>query len=206
MTAHDPPPWSVIEWGTAGRGLEVESGDLDVVVTFPQGALVALIDGLGHGPDAAQASRAAASVLQANAQAPVLELLQRCHEALRKTRGAVITLASFNARDATMTWAGVGNVDGALLRPTGRRWTAASAIALRGGVVGYQLPPLRADTQEISPGDTLVLATDGIRSGFTEGLVLEQPPEEAARSILDRFGRTVDDAHVVVARYLGMQP
>ena len=47
MTASASPGWAVIEWAAAGRGLEAQSGDLHVVAAFPDGALVALIDGLG---------------------------------------------------------------------------------------------------------------------------------------------------------------
>jgi negative regulator of sigma-B (phosphoserine phosphatase) len=205
MTASASPGWAVIEWAAAGRGLEAQSGDLHVVSAFPDGALVALIDGLGHGPKAAAAAEAAATVLDANAAAPVLDLLQRCHAGLRKTRGAVMTLASFDARLSCMTWAGVGNVDAALLR-AGGRWNGNAAIALRGGVVGFQLPPLRADTLIVAPGDTLVMATDGIHSGFTEGLPMDRPPPEMAQHILDRFAKDSDDAHVVVARYRGAGP
>jgi serine phosphatase RsbU (regulator of sigma subunit) len=35
-------------------------------------------------------------------------------------------------------------------------------VLLRSGVVGYQLPTLRASTLPIAPGDLLIFATDGI--------------------------------------------
>jgi serine phosphatase RsbU (regulator of sigma subunit) len=206
MTSSASPGGAVIEWAAVGRGLEAQSGDLHVVAAFPHGALVALIDGLGHGPEAAAAAEAAAAVLEVHASAPVLDLLQQCHAALRKTRGAVMSLASFDARSSRMTWAGVGNVDAALLRSSAGRWNGNAAIALRGGVVGFQLPPLRADTLIVAPGDMLVMATDGIRSGFTEGLPMNEAPREMAQGILDRFAKASDDAHVVVARYLGTGP
>ena len=47
------------------------------------------------------------------------------------------------------------------------------------------------------------MATDGIHSGFTAGLAIEQSPQDIADVILARFARGTDDAHVVVARYLG---
>jgi hypothetical protein len=47
------------------------------------------------------------------------------------------------------------------------------------------------------------MATDGIHSGFTAGLAIEHGPQEIAESILARSSRGTDDAHVVVARYLG---
>ena len=194
----------VVSWGWAGFALEGVSGDLHVVAEFPGGALVALLDGLGHGAEAAAASEAASVVLREHAAAEVLALIHLCHEALRKTRGAVLSLASFSARDATMTWAGVGNVEGTLLRHRpgypGRRH---QALTSRGGVVGFQLPPLRADTVTVEPGDTVVFTTDGISTGFSAELFADEPPKEMAESILNRFVKQTDDAHVVVARFLG---
>jgi len=102
-----------------------------------------------------------------------------------------------------MTWAGVGNVAGALLRAGAAPGFAGEALLARGGVVGYRLPPLRAGTLRVAPGDVLVLATDGIRSGFTEGLWTAARAQEIAETVLAGFASGSDDAHVLVARYLG---
>ena len=72
------------------------SGDLEVVTYFPGGALAAVIDGLGHGPEAAHAASVAAAVLRRQPAEPVTDLMVLCHEALRPTRGAVMSLASFD--------------------------------------------------------------------------------------------------------------
>lgn len=196
----------IIEWGWSGRALEVDSGDLHVVVPFPGGVLVALLDGLGHGPEAAAAATAAIPILKSHASDPPLRLLQRCHEGLRKTRGVAMSLASFDSHISSMTWTGVGNVEGILLRGNGRPGPSSDAIVLRGGVVGYRLPSLHANTLQVSSGDTLIMATDGIQSGFTAGFSIEHGPQEVAESILARFAKGSDDAHVVVVRYLGSGP
>lgn len=47
------------------------------------------------------------------------------------------------------------------------------------------------------------MVTDGIRSGFTADLAIASSPQEIAETILARFTKGSDDAHVVVARYLG---
>lgn len=194
----------VVTWGWAGFALEGTSGDLHVVVEFPGGALVALLDGLGHGPEAAAASEAARVVLHEHAQDDVLGLIHRCHEALRKTRGAVMSLASFSLRDCTMTWAGVGNVEGTLLRVrAGGPAACHQALTSRGGVIGFQLPPLRADTVVVEPGDTVVFTTDGIESRFSAEVFADEIPKVMAESILNRFLKQTDDAHVLVARYVG---
>jgi serine phosphatase RsbU (regulator of sigma subunit) len=203
MSAAAQPAHAVIEWGWAGSALEATSGDLHVVVPFEGGALVGLIDGLGHGPEAAESASTAASLLEASAGDAVVVLVQRCHEALRKTRGAVMSLASYRTCGSSITWIGIGNVDGVLVHSNGK---LADAITSRGGVIGYHIPTLRAQTASVTMGDTLIMTTDGIHSGFTVGLAVDHGPQEIAESILARFARRSDDAHVVVARYLGATP
>ncbi len=195
-----------VEWSSAGTALEQESGDVHVVAGFPHGALVAVIDGLGHGVEAAEAAKEAARILESLPGESLPTLVQRCHEALRKTRGAVMSIASFDSQQSSLTWMGVGNVEGILLRAGRSEKGPTEAITLRGGVVGYQLPPLRPSLLSVSPGDTLVMATDGIRSGFVADLRMHGSPEEMAQSILARHARGTDDALVLVARYLGATP
>jgi negative regulator of sigma-B (phosphoserine phosphatase) len=202
----EPPP--LIEWGMAAQPLEgeAESGDQYVVRPLPNGVLVAAVDGLGHGPEAAAAARSAVVTLADYAHEPVMSLIKRCHERLIRTRGVVMSLASFNALDNTMTWLGVGNVEGALLRADGMARPARESILLRGGVVGYQLPALHASILPVTRGDVLILATDGIRGGFVEDVTLSDPPQQIAEHIFARRARGTDDALVLVARYLGHEP
>ena len=200
----DPEPQVAVDYGVAGVALDEErgepSGDAHVLVGFPGGVLVGVIDGLGHGVEAAVAAKAAARVLKKHAGEPILDLFRLCHEKLRKTRGAVMTVVSFNARDSSLTWTAVGNVDAVLLRANANQ---REGIAMRGGVVGYQLPPLREVTIAVSPRDTLVMATDGIRSGFLENIDFSRSPQVIADSILAVHGRGSDDALVLVARFGG---
>src|SRR5207248_925097 len=130
---------------------------------------------------------------------PVTALLVRCHEEMRGTRGAVMTLVSFRDDD-TLTWVGVGNVEALLLRAGGG---ARESIVLRGGVVGYEIPPLRPITYAVAAGDTLVMATDGIRGSFGDQLRAEASPGELAEQILREHGKHNHDALVLVARYVG---
>src|SRR2546426_8152117 len=79
----------IIEWGSASLPLagEVVSGDKHVVKVLPHGALLAAMDGLGHGEEAAAAANRVARVLQAADNESLISLLKRCHERLRSTRG-----------------------------------------------------------------------------------------------------------------------
>jgi hypothetical protein len=169
-------------------------------------ALVAAIDGLGHGPEAAVAARSAAEALERHPGKPVIELFERCHESLRGTRGAVITLALFDGGQGTMSWAGVGNIEGTLLRAEpgeGRR--PRESVMLVGGVPGHQLPALRPNELSVSPGDMLVLATDGVRGGYLDLVDTNEAPQRLADQLLADYGKGTDDALVLVARYLGTE-
>jgi anti-sigma regulatory factor (Ser/Thr protein kinase) len=194
----------ILSWGSAGTAIsgELTSGDRGVFVPFPGGALVAVIDGLGHGEEAAKASLRAEHVLLAAPYAPVAELMTQCHEQLKGTRGAVITLASFDGEHDTMSWLGVGNVEAILVRA--EEGSPDEAVAMRGGTVGFLLPPLHPRTLKVATGDTLVLATDGIRHGFKAEVIRAREPQEIADAILRVCGKTTDDAYVMVARYAGM--
>jgi anti-sigma regulatory factor (Ser/Thr protein kinase) len=193
----------MLSWGSAGAALSGEStsGDRGVFVPFPGGALVAVIDGLGHGEEAEKASLRAEQVLLAAPYAPVDELMKQCHEELKGTRGAVISLASFDGEHDTMSWLGVGNVEGVLVRS--EDGAGDEAVAMRGGTVGFLLPPLTPRTLKVQRGDTLVLATDGIRHGFKAEVIRSRQPQEIADAILQLWSKTTDDAFVMVARYTG---
>jgi negative regulator of sigma-B (phosphoserine phosphatase) len=199
----------IVEWEVASRALpgETNSGDLEVVRSLPDGVLIAALDGVGHGEEAAAAAAAARAILEEYAQEPVPALIERCHQGLRATRGVAMSLASFNRVQGVVTWLGVGNVQGVLLRRGATPMEATEeALLLRGGVVGVELPALKAEVLPVSKGDTLVFATDGISSDFDRKLALNCPPGKAATSILARHGKTTDDALVLVARYLQDRP
>jgi hypothetical protein len=193
-----------IEWGVATQAMagEADSGDLAVVEPFSGGVLVGAIDGLGHGTEAAEAARLAASTLAGQAFEPVAGLVRRCHNALLETRGVVMSLASFNSADSTITWTGVGNVTAMLLRVGPADQSRREDLLLRGGVVGFQLPALSEHVLAVAPGDILLLATDGVRPEFAEGLVLGPPPQELADRILAQYLKGSDDALVLVAQFL----
>ena len=82
-----------------------------------------------------------------------------------------------------LTWLGVGNVEGLLVRADVLARPSRNAVLQRGGVVGYQLPPLRASVLAVGPGDTLIFATDGVRTRFADGLDLDRPPQEIALEV-----------------------
>jgi negative regulator of sigma-B (phosphoserine phosphatase) len=196
---------TLLEVGAANATLpgELVSGDLHLVEPFPGGVLVAAVDGLGHGGEAAQAALRAVSVLEEHAAAPLTELFERCHARLARTRGVVMSLAAFADSEALMTWVGVGNVEGTLVRAQAAAAARPESILLLGGVLGHALPRLRPSTTPVNPGDTLIFATDGVHGGYLAGIDPSQPPQELADRILSDHFKGSDDALVLVARYRG---
>ena len=195
----------VVEAAVAARPVagEERSGDLAVIELLADGALVAAVDALGHGPEAAAAADVAGAVLREFAAAPPRALVERCHEALRKTRGAALSLAAFSASRRDLTWIGVGNVEGRPVRaaPVGAE-TLASLVNTP-GTLGATLPPVSATTVPVERGDTVVFATDGVSRDFADELELTGAAQGIADRILREHGRDGDDALVVVARLLG---
>jgi len=199
------PSGAIIALGVAEAPMpgEHESGDLYLLQPSLNGVLLAVVDGAGHGTEAAAAARIAAATLEAFARESPIALIRRCHNDLNGTRGVVMTLAFFHHPDRTMTWLGVGNVEGVLFRPSAEGHAPSERVLLRGGLVGHQLPALRASVLPVTPNDILILATDGIRPDFADRLVLDGDLQQIADRILVQHRKETDDALVVVARYLG---
>ena len=145
---------SALERGEAGEPFSGEdrSGDLAVWAPYDGGALVAAIDGLGHGGAAADAAEVAGERLRAYAGEPPEIALKRCHEALRATRGVVATLAWFDLASGGLTWTGIGNVEGRLVRADRERGDSVDSPTLFGGVLGWSLPTVRARPDDAGPG------------------------------------------------------
>ncbi len=195
-----------LEWSTAAATMPGEkvSGDRHWAGPVVNGMIFAVIDGLGHGRAAAAASKIAVAMLQQYAGDPLIELLHRCHESLRATRGVAMSLAMVNTADSVLTWVGVGNVEGALLHvePDLR----CDKLLLRNGVVGSHLPMLRAEELPIRPGDILTMVTDGVSTEHPMRVAMDANIESVADAILAGACKGNDDALVLAARFRGAQP
>lgn len=198
----------LVEYGVASFSLpgHEKSGDLFLICPNRDGVLIAAMDGIGHGVEAANASKAAAAVFTAWVDEPIISLVERCHEELRSTRGVVVSLASIDSTHGMMTWLGIGNVQGALMRAGADKGTVQETLLLRGGVVGSQLPSLQAAVLPVERGDTLIFATDGVRPQCFESLSALESPQRAADRILEHYQNWKDDALVLVVRLSGIRP
>src|SRR5262249_11473399 len=129
-------------------------------------------------------------------------LILRCHERLRGTRGAAMTLVSLNLFDRTMTWLGIGNVEAVLCRAGDVDRQESERVLLRAGVIGYRLPlRLKAEVIPLRHCDTLIIATDGVKPEFADDAAIGGDPKQIAARLLQQHNTLRDDALVFVAKY-----
>lgn len=191
--------WSAIRYPMKG---EKVSGDDYLIKKHKNLALVAAVDGLGHGQAALHATRKALDSLKLFEKHSLIYLMNTCHKELNGTRGVVMSMAIFDSLENSMAWIGVGNVEGILFRAHSEE-QKEETIILRGGVVGYKLPPLKASIVSILPGDTLIFTTDGVSYKYADKINVNRPTKEIVQYIASNYVDLSDDAQILVARYKG---
>jgi anti-sigma regulatory factor (Ser/Thr protein kinase)/serine/threonine protein phosphatase PrpC len=189
--------------GVYGRACPNEdtSGDDGAFLRSDEWLLLAVVDGLGHGPLAREASAAAVETLASAEGHTVDQVLMRSHVALRDTRGAV--MAAVRIREPGDV-AVVGCAGNASVHVYGlgaaRRFSGPSFVL---GAAGRP-PRIFVEEHLLAPSDAVVLFTDGLTTKTDlEGeldLVLREHPVVIAQRLVERFGRGNDDALVLVAR------
>jgi serine phosphatase RsbU (regulator of sigma subunit) len=194
-----------LEWAAASRPVarDGELGDACLVKSVDHGLLIAVVDGLGHGPEAAHAARRALQTIERSTQVLPSTLIVECHRAMQSTRGVVMGVALVETSAGALSWIGVGDVRAVLCRTEPSGQSRHEALFTHNGVVGRSLPPLRPVTRVLQAGDTVIVATDGIRGSFALELRGTEPTERVATELLERYAVASDDALVLVARYRG---
>lgn len=182
---------------------ERDCGDSWLIVEGRDRMLVAVVDGLGHGPEAALASSVAVRVIRERSDASPAVLVEAAHAALRSTRGAALAIAEVRPAQGTLAFAGVGNVSAAIHGRSGPR-----SLASHNGTVGHVMRKVQQFEYDWPEKATLVIHTDGINTHWRldayPGLALRDPSLLAATLFRDA-ARGRDDATVVVAREVGRE-
>lgn len=176
---------------------ETECGDGWEVRAAGQNLTVMVADGLGHGPMAAQASRAATELFATAGGAPSV-MLEQTHQAIGATRGAAIAMAKLDAREATVTFAGAGNVMGRLVSGLEDR-----SLLSQHGTVGLQIRRIKDVTYPWPDHAIFVMHSDGITSRWSlanAGGLLQCDPAVIAGWIIRDHCRGRDDVTVVVIK------
>lgn len=183
---------------------ESQSGDVATSSVLGGRLVLAVIDGLGHGPSAASAAALAAAAVEDHAADDPATVLARAHKRLVGSRGAAVTVAALDVAGGRLDWLGVGNVDAVVVRADATARPGVHGVFLAAGVVGVQLPPLRPMSPVfLQHGDALILATDGVRADLADVGRSGLRAEALARKLLEDHASPTDDALVLVARWLG---
>jgi len=160
--------------------------------------LFMVVDGLGHGILASEAAREAERVFSKPHTVSPTPILQDSHDALRKTRGAAMAVASLHFENRVLSFAGVGNIDSTIVRSAGRR-----GMASHNGIIGHQLHKIQEFNFPWDDDSILIMHTDGLKSNWDLASypgIWNKPPGLIAGMLYRDFSRERDDVTVLVAK------
>lgn len=195
-----PAPGLPFEVGAVSLAMRRESvcGDGWRFRTSNGTSLFMVVDGLGHGPLASDAAREAERVLDETGSLSPATILQDCHDALRKTRGAAGAIAAISPEKRLVFFSGVGNISGTLINVNSRR-----GMTSHNGTLGHELRKVQEFSFPWESQSVLIMHSDGLRSRWD----LDEYPGILARhasviaAVLYRdFERGRDDVTVLVAK------
>ena len=178
-------------------GQEV-SGDGWGVERIQEKSTCVLVDGLGHGPDAAIAAQAALSVLKEHRDKAPAEIMERAHGALRSTRGAAVAVAEIQAEQNSLRFCGVGNIVAAIISDAKTRH-----LVSHNGIVGQEARKITEFRYTWSPESLLIMHSDGLTSRWdllTYPALIQRHPSLIAGVLYRDFSRGRDDMTVLVAK------
>ncbi len=174
------------------------SGDTVVIEQRDEILFLAIVDALGHGPQANAVANQAERFLRNGWSSDVLDTMHRLHSALKGTIGAAAGLCVVDRVTREMRYAGVGNT---VLRTFGSQ---ATRLISADGIIGSRFRTPAVQTTPLNESGTILLYTDGVSDHFD----VEQYPQiiyhsasAIARKIVDRFGKPYDDATCMAMRY-----
>lgn len=189
-----------ILWGVFCKPIkgETENGDA-WRVSFDSGtARFLVVDGLGHGPTAAAAARAAGDTFARYPQASPQQFMEVAHRDLAGTRGAAAALLQLDNASGDVNYAGIGNIASCIVGGG-----AQKGLISHNGTLGVAARKVQAFSYAWQPGSLIVMHSDGIKTRWSldeyPGLVTRHPAVIAATLARD-FSRGNDDTTILVAR------
>ena len=175
---------------------EAVCGDGYAAISTAVGRSLMVVDGLGHGPEAAVAANEAVRLFQRHQGVQIPQLLELVHIGLRHTRGAAVAIARVDAGGNKVVYGGIGNIAGALIDGADTR----RMVSLN-GTAGLNARKFLAFDYPCP--NLMILHSDGLMTNWSltryPGLQLAHPALIAAVLYRD-FSRRRDDATVLVAR------
>jgi anti-sigma regulatory factor (Ser/Thr protein kinase) len=183
---------------------EVISGDDAVFVQSDSTFIAAVSDGLGHGPEAREASHRAVESMIERREMRLDEMVTALNADLAGTRGCAMSVVRFDKQTRTIESVSAGDVRSHLYHLREAHFFTAIPVVLAAGQ--FQKQRIRVETVTVEAGSVLVMFTDGLKSRANlKGQldVLRQPAISIAQHLLENESRPDDDALVLVARFPG---
>ena len=183
--------------GAASRCIpgETLNGDSYVICNLSSDkTIAAIIDGLGHGKDAHMASNIIKEQILLKSELPLVELINYTHQAARGTRGAVIGLVYINIETSKLYFVGIGNIEGFVLSPSGKK-----SLISYGGILGHNIRTPQIFEFPFSIGDLVCLYSDGINTRWnSDDINWKEHPQKIADFLINNYSRLNDDATVLI--------
>lgn len=183
---------------------EQECGDAWAIASQPGGLTMMAVDGLGHGPAAASAAQAALRCLAARPALAPRDQVEACHQALRKTTGAVLAVAHLDYASEQIRFAGIGNISACIGNIEGRQ-----QMTSYNGVIGHSVRKVQEFSYPCPKGSLVILHSDGVSNRWDLAAypaLAACHPALIAAVLLRDFRRSSDDAQMLVVRYNGSVP
>ena len=177
---------------------ESVSGDAWLFDSSGRRTLCAVVDGLGHGPLAAQAAALAIDSLREHADSQLAEQIELAHAALRPTRGAALGVAEILHDRNQVNFVGIGNIMAAVLQDS-----KARNMVSQNGTLGHQLRRVTEFQYPWSQSAMLVMCSDGINThwdAYSYPGLMSRDPSLIAATLYRDFARGRDDSTVIVLK------
>lgn len=175
----------------------IECGDTWRIAERGNEISILVADGLGHGPLASAASRAAAAAYADSPFEMPSEAMRRFHTKLSGMRGAAAAVAILNGDTRKAAYAGVGNIAASVASPD-----RSKGMVSHNGTLGVQLLRSQQFDYELAAGSRVVMHSDGMSARWSlstyPGLFMRHASVIAAVLYRDH-ARPRDDVTVVVA-------
>ncbi|HTV90767.1 MAG TPA: ATP-binding protein, partial [Stellaceae bacterium] len=132
-------------------------GDAWAYADHPGGGTLLVVDGSGHGEQAAKAAAVASEAFLANAELDCVRLVEMLHHALAPTRGAALAVARIDTTQRVVRFVGIGNIAASIVMDGELRHMVS-----HNGTAGHVAPRIREFTYPYSRAPLVIMNSDGL--------------------------------------------
>lgn len=174
------------------------NGDGYEIKLLNNGGAILLVDGLGHGINAFEASSEAIKIFENHFTEKPLNLMERINKALFHTRGCAGVIALISTTDNTINFVGIGNISAFIIDDYTRK-----TMVSQNGIIGENIYRIREYIYNFNDNSVFIFHSDGISANWNlkdyPGIEYRDPSILAGILYRD-FARGNDDLTVIVGK------